>query len=121
MEKSRTRMNVQLAAITLFTSTVMTSVPRTTNSLTNLPFLNAGSYGSNITDNFVAGDDGKTISESSVLNDSVRVADTTSDDFDENLICFWFSKLDILNNERGIGLFEDGGFVGFGKRHVGDE
>lgn len=63
----------------------MTSMPSTTDPVTDLPSLLGGRYSHYFANSFVAWNDGEAVSECSVLDSFVGVADTAGEDFGKNL------------------------------------
>lgn len=60
----------------------MTTVPRASNALSNLPFRLCFWHGSNLADDFVAGDDREAVSKQTVADSVIGMADTTGENLD---------------------------------------
>ena len=95
-------------------------MPCTSNSVTNLPSLLVVWDGRYVSDYSVAGNDGESIAHGSRLDQCIRVPDSASQDFDEDLARGWMLELDLFDNERSVILLKYYGSVSVGKIHVGE-
>ena len=111
-------------------STIVSTVPRSANSIAHLPLFHVRANSHDVTDDFVAWDERATIHQchsqqcislyvqwSSVyllLNKDLGMADTTSLDLDEDLAILWLLGLNLLDDNGPTLLFEHGRFVGLG-------
>lgn len=96
----------------------MSTVPRTTNTISILETRHALADLDDVADNLVAGDSGEDITHVAGCDAYIGEADTAGEDLDEDLASGGLLEGDLLEGEGGIGLFEDAGLVGFGEgRH----
>ena len=92
----------------------MTTMPSSTHTITNFPFLLLRPDSNDIANDFMARDQRKDIAEHALTNDFVAVADTAGDDFDEDLALFGFVDWDVFEGKRLACFFGDEGFAGAG-------
>ena len=71
-------------------------MPGGSNTISNTPSCNALADSYDISDGFMACSAGKHITEDTLLDEQIRVTNTTSDDFDEHVACVRLFELDVL-------------------------
>ena len=63
----------------------MAAMPGSSNTVTDLPFLLRVRDGSDLTNKLMTGNNGKAVAEQSEANGVIRMADTTSENLDQDL------------------------------------
>jgi hypothetical protein len=63
----------------------MATMPRSSNSVANLPFLLGVRDGSDLTNDLVTGDDRKAVAEQAMTDGVIRVTNTASEHLDQHL------------------------------------
>lgn len=113
--------HLELPSVTLLAGAVVSAVPRAPDAVSDLPALLAVADCDDVADDFVPWDDREGVSKGTGLHTVLGAADTTGEDFDENLANRRGLEVTFFDGEGRVDLLEDGGFVGLGEGgHVGD-
>lgn len=97
----------------------LTSMPRPSNPIPNLPPLLAIRHRDDIANYLVPGHNRERIAKLAGLHGGIGVADAAGDDLHEDLAWAGLLEGDLLDGEGRVDALEDGGLVGFREgRHV---
>ncbi|KAI6760626.1 hypothetical protein HG530_009486 [Fusarium avenaceum] len=110
--------HLKLGPLALSTSSIMTTVPGSTNAVAVLEVGNTLTNLNYVADDFMARNSRENVAHVASADSYVRETDTAGEDFDENLAIGGVLEGHVAELPGGIGLVEDAGLVGLGKgRH----
>jgi hypothetical protein len=93
----------------------MATMPRAANSIANLPSLLTLTNRDDVANDLMTRYDRERIAKGAGLDCSIGMADSCSENLNEDLAYLWGFESNVLQGERGIGLLEDGDLVALWK------